>query len=107
MLHPLQAGRRRAARGWRRTRRSSGCASHCTPPSKPCRFLLTPGREAEGGKGLVSEEAQQRLRNVPELDYLTHIVMRLYENKQCAAFPAFLPTCASRVSILRDPAPNG
>lgn len=31
----------------------------------------------------MSGEAQDELRETPELDYLTHIVMRLYENKQC------------------------
>jgi hypothetical protein len=43
------------------------------------------GKDAKGGGGrpLVSQEAQAALRKTPELDYLTHIVMRLYENKQC------------------------
>lgn len=42
------------------------------------------GKEAKGGGGkpLVSQQAQEALRETPELDYLTHIVMRLYENKQ-------------------------
>ena len=39
---------------------------------------------AEGlPQGLVSPEAQDRLQDTPELDYLTHIVMRLFENKRC------------------------
>ncbi len=36
-------------------------------------------------QGLVSPEAQERLQETPELDYLTHIVMRLFENKRCAS----------------------
>ena len=42
------------------------------------------GKEASGQAGLVSPDAQARLNATPELDYLTHIVMRLYENKRCA-----------------------
>ena len=34
--------------------------------------------------GLVSADAAARLLNTPELDYCTHIVMRLFENKRCA-----------------------
>ena len=34
-------------------------------------------------QGLVSAEAEERLQETPELDYLTHIVMRLFENKRC------------------------
>ena len=33
-------------------------------------------------QGLVSAEAEHRLQETPELDYLTHIVMRLFENKR-------------------------
>jgi len=33
-------------------------------------------------QGLVSAEAEERLQGTPELDYLTHIVMRLFENKR-------------------------
>ena len=33
-------------------------------------------------QGLVSAEAEERLQETPELDYLTHIVMRLFENKR-------------------------
>ena len=41
---------------------------------------------AEGPlQGLVSPEAEERLQGTPELDYLTHIVMRLFENKRCAS----------------------
>ena len=35
--------------------------------------------------GLVSADAAARLWDTPELDYMTHIVMRLFENKRCAA----------------------
>lgn len=31
---------------------------------------------------LLSDEAQQHLWNTPELDYLTHVVFRMYENKR-------------------------
>ena len=48
------------------------------------------GGSAEGSgeappQGLVSPEAEERLQETPELDYLTHIVMRLFENKRCGA----------------------
>jgi hypothetical protein len=47
---------------------------------------LNPGAgRDEGGinGGIVSEEAQARLRNdTSELDYMTHIVFRMYENKK-------------------------
>lgn len=33
---------------------------------------------------MVTEEAQQMLRNATELDYLTHIIIRMYENKRYA-----------------------
>ena len=31
---------------------------------------------------LLSDDAQQHLWNTPELDYLTHVVFRMYENKR-------------------------
>ena len=43
----------------------------------------------EGAPGtagsLVSEAAARKLRDTTELDYMTHIVFRMYENKRCAA----------------------
>lgn len=36
----------------------------------------------EASEPLVSEEALQRLWDTPELDYLTHLVFRMYENKR-------------------------
>lgn len=33
---------------------------------------------------MVSEDAQQMLRDATELDYLTHIIIRMYENKRYA-----------------------
>ena len=52
--------------------------------------MSSTGKDAKGGGGrpLVSQEAQGNLRKTPELDYLTHIVMRLYENKQCVTAAA-------------------
>lgn len=41
---------------------------------------------------MVSEDAQQMLRDATELDYLTHIIIRMYENKRCA--------CRSLTSVL-------
>lgn len=41
----------------------------------------------------MSQEAQGNLRKTPELDYLTHIVMRLYENKQCVLAGGQLCVC--------------
>ena len=35
-----------------------------------------------GGASLVSEEALQRLFECKELDYLTHVVIRMYENME-------------------------
>lgn len=32
---------------------------------------------------IVSEEAQKGLHDTTELDYLTHIIIRMYENKRC------------------------
>ena len=31
---------------------------------------------------MVTDEAQQMLHNATELDYLTHIIIRMYENKR-------------------------
>ena len=31
---------------------------------------------------VVSEEAQKMLHDATELDYLTHIIIRMYENKR-------------------------
>lgn len=45
---------------------------------------MGPGREGGGDGGLVSEEAMRKLRDTTELDYLTHVVFRMYENKRCA-----------------------
>ena len=45
---------------------------------------------------MVTEEAQQMLRDATELDYLTHIIIRMYENKRCvpnllvAVFPPLI-----------------
>lgn len=36
----------------------------------------------EGEEGLLSEEGQDLLKTVPELDYMTHIVFRMFENKR-------------------------
>ena len=43
---------------------------------------------------MVTEEAQQMLRDATELDYLTHIIIRMYENKRYASdslVAVFLP----------------
>ena len=41
---------------------------------------------ASGGAGsLVSEAAARKLHETTELDYMTHIVFRMYENKRSAA----------------------
>ncbi len=36
-------------------------------------------------EGIVSKAAAQKLHDTTELDYMTHIVLRMYENKRCAA----------------------
>lgn len=38
---------------------------------------------------LLSDDAQQHLWNTPELDYLTHVVFRMYENKRWDPFTAY------------------
>ena len=40
-------------------------------------------------EGIVSTAAGEKLHNTTELDYMTHIVLRMYENKKCA--PPILP----------------
>ena len=40
------------------------------------------GQEKEAREPLVSEEGLQHLWDTPELDYLTHVVFRMYENKR-------------------------
>ena len=35
-------------------------------------------------EGIVSKAAAERLHNTTELDYMTHIVLRMFENKKCA-----------------------
>ncbi len=35
-------------------------------------------------EGIVSTAAAEKLHNTTELDYMTHIVLRMYENKKCA-----------------------
>ncbi len=50
---------------------------------------------------LLSDDAQQHLWNTPELDYLTHVVFRMYENKRYELFLSalilFLPTLHARI----------
>ena len=41
-------------------------------------------------EGIVSKAAAERLHNTTELDYMTHIVLRMYENKKCVCL-SFLP----------------
>ena len=35
-------------------------------------------------EGIVSKAATERLHNTTELDYMTHIVLRMFENKKYA-----------------------
>ncbi len=37
----------------------------------------------------MSDAAQEMLRSTTELDYMTHIVFRMYENKRCVRLPLF------------------
>ena len=50
-----------------------GAGAHAVTPGAPQR------------KCLLSEEAYDMLRDTPELDYLTHLVIRMYENKAVPA----------------------
>ncbi|KAK9799737.1 hypothetical protein WJX73_006464 [Symbiochloris irregularis] len=45
---------------------------------------LDPDTGTAKGEGLLSEEAMQMLHDATELDYLTHIVFRMYENTRVA-----------------------
>ena len=70
------------------TARGRGADTKGTPPAQ----------------GLVSEAAAQRLRDTTELDYMTHIVFRMYENKRCARHPALTQAAQAaygRVGIQR------
>lgn len=57
---------------------------------------------AAGGSGirepLLSEEALQNLWDTPELDYLTHVVFRMYENKRYDTLTA-LPVIQSHLTL--------
>ncbi len=46
----------------------------------PCN-LISAARDTPT-ESLVSDAAQEMLRNTTELDYMTHIVFRMYENKR-------------------------
>lgn len=50
----------------------------------PRRALVCAAREG-AAESLLSEAAQEMLRNTTELDYMTHIVFRMYENKRWGA----------------------
>jgi len=41
-------------------------------------------------EGIVSQAAAEKLHNTTELDYMTHIVLRMYENKKCVCLSFFL-----------------
>jgi hypothetical protein len=56
----------------------------CLPAPRTATHADAAGREGGGDGGLVSEDAMRRLRDTTELDYLTHVVFRMYENKRCA-----------------------
>lgn len=43
--------------------------------------LMCAARET-AAESLLSDAAQEMLRNTTELDYMTHIVFRMYENKR-------------------------
>lgn len=51
----------------------------------PCRDVLCcvvrPSAGMEGEEGVLSEEGQALLHENRELDYMTHWVLRMYENK--------------------------
>lgn len=48
-------------------------------------FLVWCAVHADGPReeGIVSTAAAEKLHNTTELDYMTHIVLRMYENKKC------------------------
>ena len=50
-------------------------------------------------RGLLSPDAQRRLRDTPELDYMTHVVLRLYE---CKRVPVTSPD-RFRLEVLFSP----
>ena len=58
------------------------CVCVCPPPC-PTRSLDTPGAPGPSGlpPPLLRPEGCDLLDSITELDYLTHIVLRMYENK--------------------------
>lgn len=44
----------------------------------------------KGEAGLVSDEDLQRIFEIKELDYLTHIVLRMYENTAVSVVNIFI-----------------
>lgn len=62
-----------------------GQSSHSTGVAAGKEAGVAEGSGEAPPQGLVSAEAEERLQETPELDYLTHIVMRLFENKRCGA----------------------
>ena len=76
-----------------------------TSPTLKNEYVATgPGGE-EKRESLVSDEARQKLHDTPELDYLTHLVFRMYENKRCGIrsyFPVMIWTCRLCFSLCAD-----
>ena len=45
----------------------------------------------KGSDSLLREEGMRKLEALTELDYMTHIVFRMYENKGCVSLQEFGP----------------
>jgi hypothetical protein len=82
---------------------SRNASSLDVAPCSPSPNSLSPSSQAESGsqppKRLVTESGAALLEATPELDYLTHIVFRLYEN---FAYPVGHPK-RHRVEVLASP----
>lgn len=56
-----------------------------------CHAILAVHADGAREEGIVSKAAAQKLHDTTELDYMTHIVLRMYENKKCAPVPMHVP----------------
>ena len=54
----------------------------CRMPSQTAFADVTGANNGTPVSPMVSEEAQKMLHDATELDYLTHIIIRMYENKR-------------------------
>ena len=73
-------------------------SQHCSHPQTcPCMrgsvlcHAIAVHADGSREEGIVSKAAAQKLHDTTELDYMTHIVLRMYENKKWAPVPMHVP----------------